>query len=238
MMTQKLLSTDWKEVLKLEIEKEYFKRLEEFVNQAYAESTIFPPQHQIFEAFAQCSFKNTKVVILGQDPYHDNNQAHGLCFSVNKGIAIPPSLRNIYKEIERDLGFAQPTSGNLTHWAQQGVLLLNATLTVEAHKAGSHQKKGWETFSDAVIKAISDHQPSVVFMLWGAYAHKKAALIDSSKHLILQAVHPSPLSAHRGFIGCGHFSAANQFLRNNNIEEIVWGENTELQKFTQMNIAF
>jgi uracil-DNA glycosylase len=238
MLTQKLLSTDWKTVLMPETEKEYFKRLEAFVSQAYAENTIFPPQHQIFEAFAQCNLLNTKVVILGQDPYHDNHQAHGLCFSVNKGIGIPPSLRNIFKEIERDLGFAQPTSGKLTHWAQQGVLLLNATLTVEAHKAGSHQKKGWETFSDAVIKAISDQKQAVVFMLWGAYAHKKATLIDSNKHLVLQAVHPSPLSAHRGFIGCGHFSAANKFLRNNNIEEIVWGENTEKQQFTQMNIAF
>lgn len=229
MLTQKLLSTDWKRILKPETEKDYFKSLECFVNNAYAESTVFPPQHQIFEAFAQCNLHDTKVVILGQDPYHDNNQAHGLCFSVNKGIAIPPSLRNVFKEIERDLGFAQPTSGNLIHWAQQGVLLLNATLTVEAHKAGSHQKKGWETFSDAVIKAISDQKQAVVFMLWGAYAHKKAALIDSNKHLILQAVHPSPLSAHRGFIGCGHFSAANEFLRKNNIEEIVWGENTEMK---------
>ncbi len=229
MLTQKLLSTDWKEILRLETEKEYFIQLENFVQQAYAEHEIFPPQNQIFEAFAQCSLKNTKVVILGQDPYHDNNQAHGLCFSVNKGIAIPPSLRNIYKEIERDFGFSQPTSGYLLHWAQQGVLMLNATLTVEAHKAGSHQKKGWETFSDAVIQVISDQKQAVVFMLWGAYAHKKAALIDSNKHLVLQAVHPSPLSAHRGFIGCGHFSAANQFLRNNNIDEIVWGKKAEMK---------
>lgn len=238
MLTQKLLNTDWKKVLTLETEKDYFAQLQNFVHDAYAKKTVFPPQHQIFEAFMLCSLHNTKVVILGQDPYHDHHQAHGLCFSVSDGIAIPPSLRNIYKEIERDLGFAQPTSGKLTHWAQQGVLLLNATLTVEAHKAGSHQKKGWETFTDAVIKAISHHQPAVVFMLWGAYAHKKAALIDSNKHLVLQAVHPSPLSAHRGFIGCGHFSAANQFLRNNNIDEIVWGKNTDSNKYTQMNIAF
>lgn len=238
MMKKWLINNDWSDILKLETEKEYFVQLEKFVDQAYSNGEIFPPQNQIFEAFAQCSLKNTKVVILGQDPYHDNNQAHGLCFSVNKGIAIPPSLRNIFKEIERDLGFAQPSSGNLTHWAQQGVLLLNATLTVEAHKAGSHQKKGWETFSDAVIKAISDNKQAVVFMLWGAYAHKKAALIDSSKHLVLQAVHPSPLSAHRGFIGCGHFSAANEFLRNNNIDEIVWGESNDLQRITQLDIAF
>ena len=222
MLTQKLLNTDWKKVLTLETEKDYFAQLQNFVHDAYAKKTVFPPQHQIFEAFMLCSLHNTKVVILGQDPYHDHHQAHGLCFSVNDGIAIPPSLRNIYKEIERDLGFAQPTSGKLTHWAQQGVLLLNATLTVEAHKAGSHQGRGWETFTDAAIKLLAESKSDVVFMLWGAYAQQKASLIDASKHLILKSVHPSPLSAYRGFIGCGHFSAANQYLVEKGLEPVIW----------------
>ena len=232
------IEPSWKEALKDEFGKDYSGKLTDFVKTEYSSKQIFPAGSQIFNAFDQCPFDKVKVVIIGQDPYHGPGQAHGLCFSVNDGVAFPPSLLNIFKEIERDLGIPYPQSGNLTRWAQQGVLLLNATLTVEAHKAGSHQKKGWETFTDAVIKAISHHQPAVVFMLWGAYAHKKAALIDSSKHLVLQAVHPSPLSAHRGFIGCGHFSAANNFLRKNNIDEIVWGKNTDSNKYTQMNIAF
>lgn len=228
MLTHQLLNTDWKKLLKAETEKDYFRKLELFVDQAYGANIIFPPKHQIFEAFEKCSFHNAKVVIIGQDPYHNSNQAHGLCFSVNNGVPIPASLRNIFKEIERDFGFTPPLSGNLSQWAQQGVLLLNATLTVEAHKPGSHQNKGWETFTDAVISAISEHKHSVVFMLWGAFAQQKSKLIDPKKHLVLTSAHPSPLSAYRGFIGCSHFSAANQFLRLNNETEIIWGAKTTL----------
>ena len=161
-------------------------------------------------------------MIIGQDPYHGPDQAHGLCFSVNDGVAFPPSLLNIFKEIERDLGIPSPKSGNLTRWAQQGVLLLNATLTVEAHKAGSHQGRGWETFTDAAIRKLASERQNIVFMLWGSYAQQKGAMIDASKHLILKSVHPSPLSAYRGFIGCGHFSQANQFLEAKGLDKIHW----------------
>jgi uracil-DNA glycosylase len=169
-----------------------------------------------------CPFDKVRVVIIGQDPYHDVNQAHGLCFSVQDGVPAPPSLVNIYKELQRDLGKPIPTSGNLTHWAEQGVLLLNATLTVEAHKAGSHQGKGWEELTDAAIQALNRQREHIVFMLWGSYAQRKGQFIDRRRHLVLTAVHPSPLSAYRGFIGCGHFSQANAYLQQHGLSPIVW----------------
>ena len=212
----------WKEALKEEFEKDYFGKLTDFVKAEYSTKQIFPAGSQIFNAFDQCPFNKVKVVIIGQDPYHGPGQAHGLCFSVNDGVAFPPSLLNIFKEIERDLGIPSPKSGNLTRWAQQGVLLLNATLTVEAHKAGSHQGRGWETFTDAAIRKLASERQNIVFMLWGSYAQQKGAMIDASKHLILKSVHPSPLSAYRGFIGCGHFSQANQFLEAKGLDKIRW----------------
>ncbi|MDD2995381.1 MAG: uracil-DNA glycosylase [Paludibacter sp.] len=212
----------WKEALKEEFEKDYFGKLTDFVKAEYSTKQIFPAGSQIFNAFDQCPFNKVKVVIIGQDPYHGPGQAHGLCFSVNDGVAFPPSLLNIFKEIERDLGIPSPKSGNLTRWAQQGVLLLNATLTVEAHKAGSHQGRGWETFTDAAIRKLASERQNIVFMLWGSYAQQKGAMIDASKHLILKSVHPSPLSAYRGFIGCGHFSQANQFLEAKGLDKIHW----------------
>ena len=216
------IEAGWKAILQDEFDKPYFIKLTDFVRSEYQSKTIFPPASQIFNAFDQCRFDDTKVVIIGQDPYHDVNQAHGLCFSVNDGIKIPPSLRNIYKEIELDLGQTPSKSGNLIHWAQQGVLLLNATLTVQAHQAGSHQKKGWETFTDAVIKKLSDEKEHLVFLLWGAYAQKKGELIDHNKHLILKSVHPSPLSASRGFFGNKHFSKTNEFLIKQGLQAIKW----------------
>ena len=212
----------WKEALKEEFEKDYFGKLTDFVKAEYSTKQIFPAGSQIFNAFDQCPFDKVKVVIIGQDPYHGPGQAHGLCFSVNDGVPFPPSLLNIFKEIERDLGIPYPQSGNLTRWAQQGVLLLNATLTVEAHKAGSHQGKGWETFTDAAIRKLATEKQNIVFMLWGSYAQQKGAMIDASKHLVLKSVHPSPLSAYRGFIGCGHFSHANQFLEAKGLDKINW----------------
>jgi len=212
----------WKNVLQAEINKDYFKTLTEFVTEEYQNKTIYPPADQVFNAFNLCPFEQTKVVILGQDPYHGPNQAHGLCFSVNQGIKTPPSLVNIYKELHADLGIDIPTHGNLEHWATQGILLLNATLTVEAQQAGSHQKKGWEQFTDAVIKTVADQLDHVVFLLWGAYAQKKAKLINEEKHLILKSVHPSPLSAHRGFFGNKHFSLTNQYLEANSKTAIQW----------------
>ena len=216
------IEESWKQVLQSEFDKSYFADLVQFVKTAYAKGKIYPPAPLIFNAFDQCPFDDVKVVIIGQDPYHGSGQAHGLCFSVNDGVAFPPSLINIFKEIERDLNIALPTSGNLTRWANQGVLLLNATLTVQAHQAGSHQGKGWETFTDAVIKTLAEQKSDLVFMLWGSYAQRKGAYIDSQKHLVLKTVHPSPLSAYRGFIGCGHFSAANGFLRARGKQEIKW----------------
>ncbi len=216
------IEESWKQVLQSEFDKSYFADLVQFVKTAYAKGKIYPPAPLIFNAFDQCPFDDVKVVIIGQDPYHGPGQAHGLCFSVNDGVAFPPSLINIFKEIERDLNIALPTSGNLTRWANQGVLLLNATLTVQAHQAGSHQGKGWETFTDAVIKTLAEQKTDLVFMLWGSYAQRKGAYIDSQKHLVLKTVHPSPLSAYRGFIGCGHFSAANGFLRARGKQEIKW----------------
>jgi uracil-DNA glycosylase len=195
------IEASWKNALEDEFKKPYFEKLTQFVRSEYSTKRIFPPASLIFNSFELCPLEKVRVVIIGQDPYHGDGQAHGLCFSVNEGVAIPPSLLNIFKEIERDFGLPFPRSGNLTRWAEQGVLLLNATLTVEAHKAGSHQGKGWETFTDSVIRQVSERLNHVVFLLWGSYAQKKAILIDSNRHLILTSVHPSPLSAYRGFIG-------------------------------------
>lgn len=212
----------WKEQLSEEFAKDYFLRLTEFVRNEYRTRQIFPPAKLIFNAFDHTPFDQVKVVILGQDPYHNDGQAHGLSFSVPDGIQTPPSLVNIFKEINRDLGIPIPRSGNLTHWANQGVLLLNATLTVQAHLAGSHQNKGWEAFTDAAIRKLADQRENLVFLLWGSYAQKKAAFINSSKHLVLQSPHPSPLSAHRGFIGNNHFSLANNYLQSKGIKPIDW----------------
>ena len=216
------IENSWKEALKNEFEKPYFASLCDFVRQEYKTSTIYPPASLIFNAFNLCPMNKIKVVIIGQDPYHEPGQAHGLCFSVNDGVKFPPSLQNIYKEIASEYNQPMPQSGNLTRWAEQGVLLLNATLTVRAHLAASHQGKGWETFTDNVIKEVNDRCQNVVFLLWGSYAQKKEAYIDKSKHCVLKAAHPSPLSAYRGFFGCNHFILANNYLRKCGKEEIVW----------------
>jgi len=216
------IEQSWKEVLQNEFEKDYFVKLTAFVRNEYATKQIFPEGKNIFNAFNCCPFDKVKVVIIGQDPYHNVGQAHGLCFSVNDGIEFPPSLINIFKEIERDLQLPIPKTGNLTRWAEQGVLLLNATLTVEAHKAGSHQSKGWEQFTDAVIRALNEKRCGIVYMLWGNYAQQKVSFVDANKNLLLKSVHPSPLSAYRGFIGCGHFSETNNYLKMNNKQEINW----------------
>ena len=216
------IDESWREVLQTEFDKPYFELLTDFVRHAYRTTQCFPPAGQIFRAFDLCPFDKVRVVIIGQDPYHDVNQAHGLCFSVQDGVPAPPSLVNIYKELNRDLGKPIPNSGNLTHWAEQGVLLLNATLTVEAHKAGSHQGKGWEELTDAAIMALNEKRERIVFMLWGSYAQRKGQYIDRKKHLVLTAVHPSPLSAYRGFIGCGHFSEANNYLLQHGQIPINW----------------
>ena len=216
------IEQSWKTVLQPEFDKEYFISLTDFVRNEYRTKQIFPPASLIFNAFDQCPFDKVKVVILGQDPYHGDGQAHGLCFSVNDGVAFPPSLINIFKEIERDLAKPSPASGSLIRWAQQGVLLLNATLTVQAHMAGSHQNKGWEAFTDSVIHKLASQKEQLVFMLWGSYAQKKGEFIDSKKHLVLKSVHPSPLSAYRGFIGNNHFSLANKYLRETGQSEINW----------------
>ena len=216
------IEESWRKVLQTEFDKPYFELLTQYVRQAYQTRQCFPPAGLIFNAFDSCPFDQVKVVILGQDPYHDVGQAHSLCFSVNEGVAIPPSLQNIYKEIHRDLGTPIPRSGNLQRWADQGVLLLNATLTVEAHQPGSHQGKGWEELTDAAIEALNRDREHVVFMLWGSYAQRKGKFIDRRKHLVLQTSHPSPLSVYRGFDGCGHFSAANNYLVKNGITPIQW----------------
>jgi uracil-DNA glycosylase len=216
------IEASWKQFLESEFNAPYFENLTNFVRNEYKTKLIFPPASLIFNAFDQCPLKNVKVVIIGQDPYHGDGQAHGLCFSVNDGVAFPPSLLNIFKEIERDLGKQKPTSGNLIGWAQQGVLLLNATLTVQAHTAASHQNRGWEQFTDAVIRKLGKEQNNLVFMLWGSYAQKKGNFIDASHHLVLKSVHPSPLSAYRGFIGNNHFSLANNYLHANGKTEIDW----------------
>ena len=216
------IEPSWKKALQSEFDKDYFVRLTDFVRNEYKTKLTFPPSALIFNAFDQCPFDKVKVVIIGQDPYHGDGQAHGLCFSVADGVAFPPSLLNIFKEIERDLGIAKPTSGNLIRWAQQGVLLLNATLTVQAHAAGSHQGRGWETFTDAAIHKLASEKEGLVFMLWGSYAQKKGDFIDTNKHLVLKSVHPSPLSAYRGFIGNNHFSLANKYMKEKGLEEIQW----------------
>lgn len=213
----------WKTVLSEEFEKPYFEQLINFVKSEYKSQVCYPKGSQIFNAFDHCHFGDVKVVIIGQDPYHGPNQANGLCFSVNDGIPFPPSLQNIFKEIETELKQPLPPTGNLERWADQGVLLLNATLTVRQGEAGSHQKKGWETFTDAVIKKVSEEKENVIFLLWGGFAQKKGMLIDGSKHLILNSGHPSPLSANRGFwFGNNHFLKANDYLKSLGKKEIIW----------------
>lgn len=216
------IEQSWKNRLQPEFEKPYFKTLIDFVKAEYQTKTIFPPGKLIFNAFDSCPFDAVKVVILGQDPYHGPGQAHGLCFSVNDGVVKPPSLNNIFQEIQRSLDIPVSASGNLTRWAKQGVLLLNATLTVRAHQAGSHQGKGWENFTDAVIRVLAEEKENLVFILWGNYAQKKGAFINAGKHLVLKSVHPSPLSAHRGFIGNDHFYLTNEYLKQNGKAEIDW----------------
>ena len=216
------IEPSWKLALKEFFQQDSFLNLVSFVKDEYSKEKIYPEGKDIFNAFWHCPLEKVKVVILGQDPYHGPGQAHGLSFSVKPGIPFPPSLLNIFKELKSDLSLDLPPNGDLTRWADQGVFLLNATLTVRAHQAGSHQKKGWEEFTDGVIKTINDSRSNVVFLLWGAYAQKKSELIDSSKHFILKAPHPSPLSAHRGFLGCKHFSKANEFLISTGQKPIDW----------------
>lgn len=217
------IDSSWKKYLNPEFDKSYFQDLVSFVKEEYTTQTCYPRGSDIFNAFNHCQFDDLKVVIIGQDPYHGPNQANGLCFSVSDGVSHPPSLTNIFKELQTDIGMSYPKSGNLMSWADQGVLLLNATLTVRAHEAGSHQKKGWETFTDAVIKTINDHKKNVVFLLWGGFAKKKSKLIDAKKHHILTSGHPSPLSANRGYwFGNKHFSKTNEFLKSIGKSEIDW----------------
>jgi len=217
------IAESWKLLLEKEFNKPYFESLTNFVKNEYTTNTCYPKGNQIFNAFNLCSFNHLKVVIIGQDPYHGEGQAHGLCFSVPEGVTHPPSLINIFKEIESDLHIAYPKSGNLERWAKQGVLLLNATLTVKAHNAGSHQGKGWEQFTDEVISIISKNKENVVFLLWGGFAKKKSVLIDNKKHCILTSGHPSPLSANRGYwFGNKHFSKVNNYLKENKLKEINW----------------
>ncbi len=216
------IEESWKFALADEFKADYFKNLVSFVREETGKHTIYPAGKNIFAAFDHTPLTAVRVVLLGQDPYHGPGQAHGLCFSVPDGIPCPPSLKNIFKELQTDVGAPFPASGNLTAWANQGVLLLNATLTVRAHQAGSHQGRGWEQFTDQVIRTVSDLRAGVVFLLWGRYAQNKKSLIDTHKHFILTAPHPSPLSAHRGFLGCKHFSKTNQILRENSLPEINW----------------
>jgi uracil-DNA glycosylase len=216
------IADDWKQLLAAEFGADYFAALTEFVREEYRSRTIYPRGANIFRAFDKCSVDNLKVVIIGQDPYHGPGQANGLCFSVGDGVQFPPSLVNIFKEIESDLGIPIPASGNLDRWAEQGVLLLNSVLTVRAGVAASHAGRGWERFTDAVVKAVAAHKQGVVYMLWGSYAQKKAAEVDPLRNLVLKAVHPSPLSAYRGFFGCRHFSKANEYLLNTGQTPIQW----------------
>lgn len=216
------IESTWKSKLDREFEKEYFVRLSEFIRSEYSSGTIYPPGSLIFNAFDLCPFDRVKAVIIGQDPYHGPGQAHGLCFSVRHGVEFPPSLLNIFKEIESDLGYKPLADGDLTRWARQGVLLLNATLTVRAHQAGSHQRKGWEEFTDAAISALNQDRNNIVFFLWGAYAQKKGLNIDRERHLVLESVHPSPLSASRGFFGNRHFSRCNTYLAGHGISPVDW----------------
>jgi uracil-DNA glycosylase len=216
------IEPSWKIRLKEEFLKDYFNKLTGFVRDEYQKYRIYPPGREIFSAFDFCPFDSVKVVIIGQDPYHGHGQANGLCFSVRDGVPFPPSLINIFAEIKQDLGKEIPKSGDLGRWAKQGVLLLNATLTVRASSPGSHQNKGWEQFTDTVIKKLSDEKEHLVFLLWGSYAQKKGQVIDTDKHLVLKSPHPSPLSANRGFFGNGHFSKANAYLRSRGMQEIDW----------------
>jgi uracil-DNA glycosylase len=216
------IAPSWKKYLSNEFNADYFRQLIDFVRAEYQTQTVYPPGREIFRAFDCADFEDVRVVIIGQDPYHGPGQANGLCFSVRDGVTFPPSLRNIFKEIQKDLDKPIPKSGDLERWAQQGVLLLNATLTVRASAAGSHQNKGWEQFTDAVIKAISDNKTNVVFLLWGAYAQKKGEIIDRNKHLVLMSAHPSPFSADRGFFGNKHFSKTNEYLKSKGLKEIEW----------------
>jgi uracil-DNA glycosylase len=216
------IALSWKQRLAEEFNKPYFLQLTEFVKNEYLSSTVYPPGKEIFNAFDRCDFDQVKVVIIGQDPYHGPGQANGLCFSVKEGVRMPPSLLNIFKEIQSDLGKPIPKSGDLDRWANQGVLLLNATLTVQASAPGSHQNKGWEIFTDEVIRKVSAEKDNVVFLLWGAYAQKKGEIIDRNKHLVLMSAHPSPFSADRGFFGNKHFSKTNQYLKSKGLKEIDW----------------
>lgn len=216
------IAQDWKEILASEFEKPYFEELTQFVRDEYAAHRIYPRGSNIFRAFDKCPFDKLKVVIIGQDPYHGPGQAHGLCFSVADGVPFPPSLQNIFKEVHADTGADIPLSGNLDRWAEQGVLLLNAVLTVREHEAASHAGRGWETFTDAVVRAVAERKEGVVYMLWGSYAQRKGSIADPSRNLILKAVHPSPLSAYRGFLGCRHFSQANAYLESLGREPIKW----------------
>lgn len=216
------IATSWKQRLQNEFDKPYFKELISFVKEQYSSQVVYPKAKEIFNAFDACAFDDVKVVILGQDPYHGEGQANGLCFSVNEGVKPPPSLVNIFKEIKADLGKPILASGNLQHWANQGVLLLNATLTVRASSPGSHQNKGWETFTDAVIKIISEERAGLVFILWGAYAQKKGEVIDREKHFVIMSPHPSPFSADRGFFGSKPFSKTNDYLKKRGLKEIDW----------------
>ena len=216
------IEESWRRRVQPEFDKPYFGRLADFVRKEYSAGKVYPPAKLIFNAFDSCPFEKVKVVIIGQDPYHEPGQAHGLCFSVNPGVPFPPSLKNIFKEISNDLAIPEPADGNLERWASQGVLLLNATLTVRAHQAGSHQGKGWEEFTDRAIHLLNDEREHLVFMLWGAYAQRKGEFIDRDKHLVLASPHPSPLSAHRGFFGNRHFSRANEYLVQHGLAPIKW----------------
>ena len=221
-MAEVRMAEDWKAVIGEEFSKPYFEELISFVKQEYATSQVFPAGRNIFRAFDKCPFDKVKVVIIGQDPYHGDGQANGLCFSVNEGVPFPPSLKNIFKEVYDDVGAPIPTSGELDRWAEQGVLLLNSVLTVKAHNAASHAGHGWEIFTDAVVRAIAERKEGVVYMLWGSYAQRKGAIANPQRNFILHSVHPSPLSSYRGFFGCKHFSKANDYLRSIGKEPIKW----------------
>ena len=217
-----MIDNDWIIYLKDEFSKPYYKELYEFIKKEYSEHVIYPPSEDIFNALKTTPIGNVKVVILGQDPYHEPGQAHGMCFSVKPGIPTPPSLQNMYKELKEEYGYAIPNNGYLVKWAEQGVLLLNTVLTVRKGAANSHKGKGWEQFTDAVIKAVNTQDRPIVYLLWGANARSKKSLITNPKHLVLETVHPSPLSAYNGFFGCGHFKKANEYLEQNNITPIDW----------------
>ncbi|MGB3468110.1 MAG: uracil-DNA glycosylase [Cyclobacteriaceae bacterium] len=216
------IESGWKNELKSEFSKDYFIQLTDFVRSEYRQHTVYPPGKEMFNAFDFSPFDDTRVVILGQDPYHGHGQANGLCFSVREGVRMPPSLVNIFKEVKDDIGKDVPAHGSLERWAKQGVLLLNATLTVRQSSPGSHQGRGWEEFTDAVVKLLSEKKENLVFMLWGAYAQRKGEIIDQSRHLVLKSAHPSPFAAHKGFFGNRHFSQANEYLKKNGLQPIDW----------------